>query len=183
MDEYIKSMVIAGYTDITIKKRCLKKGYKEPSDIDIQVIRNNVKLQGEIENVSKADKGKTKGKHITPLFNEVETYFTFAKRVGIETEYTNIEELIGTVQKLTADIFIRQAVCLLRGLELLSEGQSIDLELLYKGYAVAFTAIDRAWGMQTLIDLNAAIQNLEGKGFSIDVSSTNIPQISEKTQD
>lgn len=175
-------MVIAGYTDKTIISRCKKKDFY-PSDNDIHQIRNRVKLKSEIEEINKSKedlKGKSvKGKAIIPLFTKEETYFDFANRIGVNTEYSNIEELIGTVQKLTANIFIKQAICLLRGLELLSEGQAIDLDILYKGYSVAFQAIDKAWGMQTLIDLNAAIYSLNAKGFTIDVSSTNIPQISE----
>ncbi len=97
----------------------------------------------------------------------------------MDTEYSNIDELIGTVQKLTANIFIKQAICLLRGLELLSEGHATDLDILYKGYDVAFKAIDKAWGIQVLIDINSAIYTLNNKGFKIDVSTTNIPQISE----
>lgn len=182
MDEYIESMVIAGYTNKTIISRCKKKDFY-PTDNDIQQIRNKVKLKSEIEQVNKSKEdlnGKTvKGKVIIPLFTKEETYFDFASRIGVDTEYSNIDELIGTVQKLTANIFIKQAICLLRGLELLSEGHATDLDILYKGYDVAFKAIDKAWGIQVLIDINSAIYTLNNKGFKIDVSTTNIPQISE----
>lgn len=185
METFIRTLIIAGYTNKTIKTRCKKKGYDEPTDEEIEIIRNNIKLENKIEKTNKKEpkEDKKKGKVVIPLFTETETYFDFANRIGVETEYQNVGDLIAIVQKLTANIFIKQAICLLRGLELQSEGHSIDLEILFKGYEVAFKAIDKAWGMQNLIDLNAAIQSVKNKGFTIDVSpNTYLPQISETTE-
>lgn len=185
MEIFIRSLIIAGYINKTIKSRCKKKGYPEPTDEEIEVLRNTIKLENEIEKVNKKEpkEDKKKGKMIIPLFTETESYFDFANRIGVETEYQNVGELIAIVQKLTANIFIKQAVCLLRGLELQSEGKNIDLEILFKGYDIAFKAIDKAWGMQNLIDLNAAIQSVRNKGFTIDVSpNTYLPEISKTTE-
>jgi hypothetical protein len=170
MEEYIKSLIKANYTNKTIINRCNKKGW-EVDNLQIEEIRNTVKLELEIERTNKEEDDainkKKKGKVIVPLFTESETYFDFAKRIGIETEYSDTKELIGTVQKLTANIFIRQAICLLRGLELQSQGQPIELDIMFKGYDIALKAISKAWGIETLIDLNAAIQALSIRGYDV----------------
>ncbi|MBW4607115.1 MAG: hypothetical protein KME22_07795 [Hassallia sp. WJT32-NPBG1] len=178
MHEFIKDLLRKNFTIKTIKSRCLKKGW-DITDEEIEVIKNNLNLELEIERVNK-DKNIKKGKAIIPLFTQENTYFDFAKRVGVNTEYTNINELISIVQKLTADIFIRQSLCLLRALELQSEGHFIDLDILFKGYDIALKGLCKAWGISNLIDVNAAFQCLESKGYlNTNHALSQIPQIHE----
>jgi hypothetical protein len=127
----------------------------------------DLELEVERKKKDKEEKESKKSSNIVALFTEENTYFDFAERVGVNTEYSNVEELIGTVQKLTGEIFIKQALCLLRGLELQSEGKLIGLEILFKGYDISLKAVCKAWGLETLIDLNAAIQTLQTRGYEV----------------
>lgn len=162
MDEFIKALLRNNFTTKTIKSRCLKKGW-EVTDKEIEIIRNTLNLELEIERKSKTN--TKKGSDIIQLFSEQNTYFDFAKRVGVNTEYKDTTELIITVQKITADIFIRQALCLLRALELQSEGLFVDMDILWRGYDIALKGVCKAWGITNLIDVNAAFQCLEAKGY------------------
>ncbi len=162
MNEFIKALLRNNFTAKTIKSRCLKKGW-EVTDAEIELLRNDLKLEVSIERENK-NKAK-KGSDIIPLFSEQETFFDFAKRVGVNTEYKDATELIVTVQKITADIFIRQALCLMRALELQSEGLFVDMDVLWRGYDIALKGLCKAWGITNLIDVNAAFQCLESKGY------------------
>lgn len=162
MKEFIKDLLRKNFTAKTIKSRCLKKGW-EVNDSEIELLRNDLKLELSLERENKS-KSK-KGSDIIPLFSQQETYFDFAKRVGVNTEYKDATELIVTVQKITADIFIRQSLCLMRALELQSEGYFIDIDILFKGYDIALKGLCKAWGISNLIDVNAAFQCLESKGY------------------
>lgn len=163
MNEFIKGLLRNNFTAKTIRSRCLKNGW-EVTDSEIELLRNDLKLELVIERENKKEKSK-KGGDIIPLFSEQESYFDFAKRVGVNTEYKDTTELIVTVQKITADIFIRQSLCLMRALELQSEGLFVDLEILWKGYDIALKGLCKAWGITNLIDVNAAFQCLENKGY------------------
>jgi hypothetical protein len=163
MNEYIKDLLRKNFTPKTIKARCLKKGW-EVTDTEIEVLRNDLELELILERENKKEKSK-KGINVVSLFSELETYFDFAKRVGVNTEYKDTTELVVTIQKITADIFIRQSVCLMRALELQSEGRFIDLEVLWRGYDIALKGLCKAWGITNLIDVNAAFQCLENKGY------------------
>lgn len=167
MNDFIRDLLRKNFTFKTIIARCLKKGWKV-SEVEIALIKSQLDLELEIERKKQEkDSNTKKGADIIPLFTEENTYFDFANRVGVNTEYSNAEELIGTVQKLTAEIFIKQALCLLRGLELQSEGKLIGLEILFKGYDVALRAVCKAWGLESIIDLNAAIQTLQTRGYEV----------------
>lgn len=163
MNDFIKDLLRKNFTTKTIKNRCLKKGW-EVTDSEIEILRNTLNLEITIERENKKEKTK-KGSDIIPLFTEQNTYFDFAKRVGVNTEYKDTTELIVTVQKITADIFIRQSLCLLRALELQSEGLFVDMDILWKGYDIALKGLCKAWGITNLIDVNAAFQCLESKGY------------------
>ena len=161
MHDFIKDLLRKNFTAKTIIARCLKLGWN-PSIEEIENIRSELKVELEMNRKSKSKNDKEK---IVALFTEQETYFDFAKRMGVNTEYENSVDLISSVQKITADIFIRQSLVLLRALELQSEGVGIDTAMFIKGYEVALKGICIAWGIQNLIDVNAAFQCLESKGY------------------
>lgn len=178
MNEFIKDLLRKNFTVKTIKSRCLKKGWTV-TDTEIELLRNSLNLELQIERNNK-DKNTKKGAAIIPLFTEENTYFDFAKRVGVNTEYADITELITLVQKITADIFIRQSLCLMRALELQSEGHFVDMDILFRGYDLALKGLCKAWGITNLIDVNAAFQCLESKGYlNTDHALSQIPQIHE----
>jgi hypothetical protein len=167
MNEFIKDLLRKNFTFKTIINRCKKQGW-DVTEIEINLIKSQLDIELEIERKKKdKDSNVKKAVDIIPLFTEENTYFDFANRLGVNTEYTDTAELIGIVQKLTADIFIKQALCLLRGLELQSEGKLIGLEILFKGYDISLRAVSKAWGIDNLIDLNAAVQCLQAKGYEI----------------
>ena len=160
--EFIKDLLRKNFTIKTIKVRCDKQGYNV-TDLEIAGIKHELELELKIERQNKKD-GDKKSK-VIKLFSEQESYFDFAKRLGVNTEYNDVTELISTVQKITADVFIRQSLVLMRALELQLEGDFIDTGLFIKGYEVALRGVCLAWGIQNLIDVNAAFQCLESKGF------------------
>lgn len=161
MNEFIKDLIRKNFTAKTIKARCVKQGWN-PTNEQIESIRSEVQLELKAERKAKENK---KEKDIISLFNEQETYFDFAKRVGVNIDYKNTTELISTIQKITADIFIRQSLCFMRALELQSEGIAIDTTMFIRGYDIALKGLCLAWGIQNLIDVNAAFQCLESKGY------------------
>jgi hypothetical protein len=163
MKEYIKDLLRKNFTAKTIKARCLKKGW-DITDNEIEILRGELELEFMVKRNPK-DKTESEKTKITRLFSEQETYFDFAKRIGVNTEYESTTDLIVTIQKITADIFIKQSVCLARALELVSEGVIIDLEIFWKGYDIALKGLCKAWGITNLVDVNAAFQCLESKGY------------------
>lgn len=163
MNEFIKDLIRKNFTAKTIKSRCAKQGW-EVTNEQIESIRGEVDLEIKAERKAKTKTTKEKP-DIIALFSEQETYFDFANRVGVNLNYQNNTDLISSIQKITAEIFLRQSLCYLRTLELLSEGIPIDILIFMKGYEIALKGVCLAWGIQNLIDVNAAFQCLESKGY------------------
>lgn len=161
MDEFIKDLIRKNFTAKTIKARCAKHGWN-PTNEQIESIRSEVQLELKAERKAKENK---KQKDITSLFSEQETYFDFAKRVGVNLDYKSQTDLITAIQKATAEIFLKQSLCFLRALELQSQGVAIDTTMFIRGYDIALKGVCLAWGIQNLIDVNAAFQCLESKGY------------------
>jgi hypothetical protein len=174
MNDFIKDLLRKNFTAKTIKARCLKKGWNA-TDNDIEIIRNQISLENDLKD--KKDKSDKKSQ-IIKLFSEQCTYFDFAKKIGVNLDYQDNVELISIIQKITADIFIKQSVCLLRALELQAEGVAVNMDIFWKGYDVAFKGVCKAWGITNLIDVNAAFQCLESKGYlSSNHALSEIPKI------
>lgn len=174
MEEFIKSLLRKNFTSATILNRCQKQGWTVTPD-EIEILRNEVTLEIEAEKIAKKQK-TSKEKSVIKLFSELETYEEFRERIGIDTEFKDAIQLITLVQGLSANIFIRQALCLMKGLELQCEGNAIDIEILFKSYDIAFKVLCKAWGIDNLVNVNAAFQCLESKGY---LSDSALPQVSE----
>lgn len=162
MNELIEKLIRQNFTAKTIKLRCEKQGWN-PTNEEIETIRSKVQLELKAEKEMR--KKKEDKADIVLLFSEQESYFEFAKRVGVNLDYQNTTELITAIQKTTAEIFLRQSLCFLRALELQSEGFAIDTTIFIRGYDIALKGVCLAWGIQNLIDVNAAFQCLESKGY------------------
>jgi hypothetical protein len=174
MDEFIKNLIRKNFTVPTIIRRCEKNNWNVTID-HIEYLRHEINLEIELERKEKKDKGESK---VIRLFDSENKYFDFAKKAGVNLEYKDNIELISILQKVTAEVFIKQSVCLLRALELLIEGENIDVAIFWKGYEISLNALCKAWGINNLIDVNAAFQCLESKGYlNTDNAFSQIPKI------
>ena len=174
MEEYIIKLIVAGYTTPTIIDRCNKKNY-QVTELKVEEIRHKIKLKNQLaREVNNPDK---KGKLF--IFSGADNYFDYRRKLGVK-DCQNIDDLIENIQRVSSEIFERQAICLLKALEMLSEGKSVDIEFLYKGYDIAFKVLDKAIGLHNLVDINSAIKCLEERGFKIDVSTTPLPEVSKE---
>jgi hypothetical protein len=161
MDEFVKDLLRKNFTIPTIIRRCEKNNWHVTIE-HIEYLRHEVNLEIELERKEKKNKTETK---VIQLFDSENKYFDFAKKAGVNLEYKDNIELISIIQKVTAEVFIKQSICLLRALELLSEGENVDVNVFWKGYEVSLNALCKAWGINNLIDVNAAFQCLESKGY------------------
>jgi hypothetical protein len=109
---------------------------------------------------------KTKDEQVlNPTLIDVSEVF---EELGINTDFSDVDNVVDGCQKISASIFMKMAAILDKKLDMYAEGLCKYPNEEARGYRIGGEAIATMWGYQQLVNTAQAIKTLENQGYQIE---------------